>query len=68
MAVSAAYATHAMPEVDAIHAASALHGAVMNRKDHHIALAKRYHFGSRLHAWPLLRDDEFAAAEVFLRF
>ena len=46
VAVSGSQPAHAMPQVRAVGAARALHGAVRDREDHGIALSQ----GSRAHA------------------
>ena len=56
-----------MPQVDAIHAPSALHRAIMDRKYHTVSLAERHNNRPRLHARALLCHHEFAASEVFFR-
>ena len=57
-------AAHSVAHVDAIEAARAAQGSMMNRKDHSIPLKERNDIGSRLHPRPLLREDEFAAFEI----
>src|SRR3978361_1465082 len=57
-------ATNAVPQVDAIRTARALHRPVVNREYNSIALTKRYHHRSALHARALLRHHELAAGEV----
>jgi hypothetical protein len=37
---------------------------VMHGKGDRIAPRERHHFGSRLHAWPLFGQHEFAAGEI----
>src|SRR5437667_3255368 len=59
-----AHATHAVPEVDAVGAPRPLDRAVADREDHAVAPPQRYDFRPRLHARPLLGENEFAAAEV----
>ena len=55
-------ALHSSPE--AVGALGAAHGAMMHGKDHGIAAAQGHHGGARLHARPLLGQDELAAREV----
>lgn len=57
-----------MPHVHAIRAARAVHGPVMHRKDHRIALTQRHDFRARLHAWTLLRQYELTAREILAWF
>jgi hypothetical protein len=64
--VSAAYATDAVPQVDAVYAARSLHRPMMDCEDHSIATLKWHDFRSRLHARPLFGDDELAASEIVL--
>src|SRR6478752_6630574 len=64
MAVSCAYATHSMAKIDAVHAARAAHGPMMNCKDHCIALAQRNHLRPRLHPRPLLCEHELPAGKI----
>ena len=66
--VSRPDAADAVPEIDAIRAASALHGAIMNREHNSITLAKRHNDRPRLHTRPLLRHHEFATGKVFVGF
>jgi hypothetical protein len=56
----------AVPEIDAVHAATALHGAIMNREHNAITLAKRHNHRPRLHTRPLLRQYEFATGKVLV--
>src|SRR5882762_8543955 len=60
VAMSAANAAHAMAKVDAVDAARALEGTMVDREDHGVALAQRDGLGPRLHARTLLREHEFA--------
>jgi len=64
MAVSRAYAAHAVPKVYPVHAASALDGTMVDREDYGVTLTQWDDFGPRLHARTLLRQHEFAPAEV----
>jgi Arc/MetJ family transcription regulator len=64
MPVPGAQAAHAMAHIDAIAAARALHRAMMHRENDAIAAAERHDLGARLHAWALLREQEFAASEI----
>src|SRR5579883_595686 len=57
-------AAHPVAEIDAVEAARAAHGAVMHREDHRLALRERHHLGARLHARPLLDEEELAAGEL----
>ncbi len=67
MALAGADPAHPMAQVDAIHAARALHRSMMDREDHPVSLAERYDLSARLLAWTLLREHEFATREVLLR-
>src|SRR5262245_58536158 len=58
MTMSRPDAADAVPEIDAIRAASARHGTMMNRKYNAITLAKRHNDRPRLHPWPLFRHHE----------
>ncbi len=66
MTVSRPDAADAVPEIHAIHAASTLHGAIMNCEHYAVALAKRYNDRPRLHTRPLLRHHEFATGKVLV--
>src|SRR5262245_4146334 len=68
MALARAYSAHAMAQVDAIHAARALHRPMMDREDHAVSLAERHNLSARLHTRSLLREHEFAAREVVSRY
>src|SRR2546430_9976780 len=57
----------AVTKIHAIHSASACHRAMMHGEDYRISLAKRHDLGPRLHAGPLLRNDELAPGEVLTR-
>src|SRR5215470_18683936 len=67
MAMAQAQAADAVAHVDAVGAARALHRPVMHGKDDALALAERDDLRARLHARPLLREDEFAAQEILAR-
>src|SRR5215831_17473960 len=64
MALTRAYPAHTMAQVDAIHATRALYRPMMDREDHAVPLAERYHLSARLLTRSLLREHEFAAREV----
>ncbi len=68
VAVSRPDAADAVPEIDPIHAASALNRSMMNREHDAVTLAQRHNDRPRLHSWPLLRHHEFAAGKVFVGF
>ena len=68
MTMSRANAADAVPQVDAIHAARALHRTMMDGEDNGVTLPKRHDFRPRLHARPLLGHHEFAAREVTFGF
>src|SRR6185437_16962081 len=57
-------AAHAMPEVDAIGAARAMHRAVMHGERNRVSLLERNHLGARLHARTLLGQHELATLEI----
>ena len=57
-----------MPLSDAIEAASPPYGALVNREHDAVSLSKGDDDRPRLHTGSLLRQDEFASREVFLRF
>jgi hypothetical protein len=67
MAAARSDAAHAMAEIDAIDAARPGDRPMMNRENNSATLAKGHDFGARLHAWPLLRHDEFSALEILAR-
>ena len=46
MAQAATQAAHAMPHIDTVDAARAVHWAVKDREDHAVALPQRHHFGA----------------------
>src|SRR6516225_1877718 len=64
IAVTRANAADAMAHVHAVAAARAPHGPMMHGKDHGLALSKRHDLSAGLHPRPLLREHEFAAAEI----
>src|SRR6266581_7918303 len=64
MPVAAANAADAMAQVHAVHAASSRHRAMVHGEYYGVALAQRHDLGARLHARPLLGDDELAAREI----
>src|SRR5262245_37747465 len=66
MTMSRPEAADAVPEIDAIRAASARHGTMMNREHNAITLAQRHNDRPRLHPRPLLRHDEFATGKVMV--
>src|SRR3954468_9530139 len=53
-----------MPQIHSVRPAASLHRAMLNRENHSVALSKRNHLGSRLHARALLGDDELSAGEI----
>lgn len=61
-------AAYAVAEIHAIKAASALHGAIVDRKYDSVSLAERHDNRSRLHTGALLGHHELAACEVVVRF
>jgi hypothetical protein len=54
----------AMSHVDAIGSPRPLDRAMVDGEDDALALVERDHLGPRLHAGPLLGEDEFAAREI----
>src|SRR5262245_25542990 len=58
------HAADAVAELDAVHAARPLNGALVDGEDDAVASPERHHHGPRLHAGPLLRHHELAAREV----
>src|SRR5262245_44656253 len=67
MALARAQPADAVAHGDPIDAARALHRPVVHWKDHALALPERHHLGARLHARPLLGQDEFAAGKIGAR-
>ena len=67
VAVTGAQATDPVAHVDAEAAARPPHRPMMHREDHALALRKRHDLGARLHARPLLRENEFASGEILAR-
>src|SRR5690242_12650534 len=67
MAAARPHSAHAMAEIDSINAARPGDRPMMNREHNSTSLAKRYDLRARLHAWPLLRHDEFPALEILAR-
>ena len=63
-ALAAAHAADAVAQLDAIGAARALHGPVMDGEDHRLALSERHDLALRLRARALLDQQEFAAGEI----
>ena len=57
-------ATDAVPQIDPVIPPRASDWPMMHGENHRIALAERDNLGPRLHAWPLLRQDELAAVEI----
>jgi hypothetical protein len=57
----------AVAQVDAIYSLRAANGPVMHGKGHRVAPPQGHHGGARLHARPLLGEDELAAGEVLVR-
>ena len=64
VATTRAEPADAVAHVDAVGAARAFDGPVVDGKDHALALAERHDLGAGLHARPLLGEDELAAGEV----
>ena len=64
VAVSRAQATDAVPEIDPVHPARALHRALMNREDHGVSLSQGHDLDPGLHARALLGEDQLSAGEV----
>ncbi len=64
LAMAATHAADAVPHIDAIDAARALHRTVLDGENHGVALAQRYDFRPRLHARPLFGQHELAAGEI----
>ena len=57
-------AADAMAKIDAIDAACALHGTVMHGENDRVAAAQRHDFRARLHARPLLGQDELTTSAI----
>src|SRR5690348_13104995 len=53
-----------MALIDPVEAARTAHGTMMYGKNHRLALPQRHDLALRLHAWPLLHQEELAAGEV----
>jgi hypothetical protein len=68
VAMTGAHPADAMSQIDPVHAARSLHGAVVDREHYRVALAKRHDLRPRLHAWTLLGENEFATRKVAPRF
>jgi hypothetical protein len=68
MTVPGTNTTDSMSQIDPIAPMFPLDRTVMNRKSHGIALSKRNHLWSRLHARTLLGQHEFATSKVCSRF
>ena len=58
---------HAVAQINAIVPARPLHRPVMDSKNHRVSLRERHHFGTRLHARPLLGKHKFTAGEIAAR-
>ena len=56
-----------MTHRDAIVTARSGDRAMVDREHHRVALDERHHLDSRLHAWALFGQDEFAAGEILAR-
>src|SRR5262249_10597697 len=65
--VAAADPAHPVPEINAIHAASAADRTMVDRKNDPVTLPQRHDLSPGLHPRPLLREDELATREVLLR-
>ena len=61
MTVSRPDTADAVPEIDAIHAARPLYGAMMHGEYHAVPLAQRHNDRPRLHTRSRLGHDEFTA-------
>jgi len=68
MAMTGAHAAYTMAEIHPVYTARSVHGAMVDREDDRVALTKRYDLRSRLHAWPLLGENELAARKISPRF
>jgi hypothetical protein len=68
VAMAGSQPADSVPQINAIGSARPLYRAVVDCEHHAVALAQRYHLGSRLHAWSLFGQDELAAGEIPLRF
>jgi hypothetical protein len=68
MTVTRADVAYTVPEIDAVHAARALHWAVMDGENNRVTLPKWYDFWPRLHARALFCQHEFAASKITFRF
>ena len=68
MTMPRANAADAVPKVDPIHTARALHRTLMDGEDNRVTLPERHDFRPRLHARPLLGHHEFAAREIAAGF
>jgi hypothetical protein len=64
VAAAGAQAAYAVPEIDAIGTPRTLDWTVADGKDHAVAAPEGDDFRTRLHARPLLGEDEFAASEI----
>src|SRR5215831_11226005 len=64
IAIAVAHGAHAVTQVDAVAAFHAVHRTMAHRENHGIAAPQGDDVGARLHAGPLLGDDEFAPSEV----
>src|SRR5205823_7852328 len=67
VAPSGSHPAHAVPVIHAICAAAAAHRPMMHGEDDGVSLAKRHDLRARLHARPLLGDDELTSREVLPR-
>jgi len=68
VAVTGAHAAYTMAKIHPVYPSRSLHRAMVDREDYRVALAKRYDLRSRLHAWPLLGENELAARKISPRF
>ena len=68
VAVTGAHAAYTMAKIHPVYPSRSVHRAMVDREDYRVALAKRYDLRSRLHAWPLLGENELAARKISPRF
>jgi hypothetical protein len=59
-------ATDSVPEIHPVGSASSLHRAVVNGKNHPVALLELRYFGPRLHAWPLFSQHKLSSGEILI--
>jgi hypothetical protein len=67
VALARTHLTDSVAHIDPIDAAGALHGTVVDREGHGIALLERHDLHARLHARTLLGQHKFSASEVVTR-